>query len=93
MTQYSNLAIIQQIQKSKNRSLSTATDQNPEKVILLSITHTHIHTHTHTHTHTRLTALFLGLPGSAGTRKAKPGDSEWQWHQLGHASLHLAPDT
>jgi len=19
-------------------------------------------------------------------------DSEWQWHQLGHASLHLAPD-
>ena len=30
-------------------------------------------THTHTHTHTRLslTALFLGLPGSAGTRKVK----------------------
>jgi len=25
-----------------------------------------------THTHTRLTALFLGLPGSAGTRKVKP---------------------
>ena len=19
-------------------------------------------------------------------------DSEWQWHQMGHASLHLAPD-
>jgi len=29
-------------------------------------------THTHTHTHTRLTALFPGLPGWAGTRKAKP---------------------
>ena len=29
-------------------------------------------THTHTHTHTRLTALFLGLPGWAGTRKVKP---------------------
>ena len=28
--------------------------------------------HTHTHTHTRLTALFPGLPGSAGTRKVKP---------------------
>ena len=28
--------------------------------------------HTHTHTHSRLTALFPGLPGSAGTRKAKP---------------------
>ena len=29
-------------------------------------------THTHTHTHTRLTALCPGLPGWAGTRKAKP---------------------
>ena len=29
-------------------------------------------THTHTHTHIHLTALFPGLPGSAGTRKAKP---------------------
>ena len=27
---------------------------------------------THTHSHTRLMALFPGLPGSAGTRKAKP---------------------
>ena len=26
----------------------------------------------HTHTHTRLTAIFPGLPRSAGTRKAKP---------------------
>ena len=32
----------------------------------------HYHTHTHTHTHTRLTALFLGLPRWAGTRKVKP---------------------
>ena len=28
--------------------------------------------HTHTDTHTRLTALFPGLPGWAGTRKVKP---------------------
>jgi len=28
--------------------------------------------HLHTYTHTRLTALLLGLPGSAGTRKVKP---------------------
>ena len=28
--------------------------------------------YTHTHTHTRLTALFPGLPGWAGTRKVKP---------------------
>ena len=27
---------------------------------------------THTNTHTRLTVLFPGLPGSAGTRKVKP---------------------
>jgi len=42
-----------------------------------------------THTHTRLTALFPGLPGWAGTRKVKPiwillkQQSGWQWHQLG----------
>ena len=34
--------------------------------------HTHTHTHPHTHIHTRLTALCPGLPGWAGTRKAKP---------------------
>jgi len=28
--------------------------------------------YSHTHTHPRLTALFPGLPGSAGTRKVKP---------------------
>ena len=45
------------------------------------------------HTHTRLTALFLGLPRWAGTRKVKPiwilleQDSEWQWHQLGHMQV------
>ena len=47
------------------------------------------------HTHTRLTALFPGLPGWAGTRKVKPNwilftearDSEWQWHQLGHMQV------
>ena len=55
--------------------------------------------HKKSHTHTRLTALFPGLPGWAGTRKAKSNldftearDSEWQWHQPGHmqvcTSLH-----
>ena len=46
------------------------------------------------HTHTRLTALFSGLPGWAGTRKVKTNldftearDSEWQWHQLGHMQV------
>ena len=48
----------------------------------------------HTHTHTRLTALFPGLPGWAGTRKVKTNldftearDSEWQRHQLGHMQV------
>jgi len=39
---------------------------------VLSLTHTHTHEHAHKHTHTHLTALFPGLPGSAGTRKVKP---------------------
>ena len=43
-------------------------------------------------THTRLTALFPGLPGWAGTRKTnldftEARDSEWQWHQLGHMQV------
>jgi len=44
--------------------------------------------------HTRLTALFPGLPGWAGTRKVKTNldftearDSEWQWYQLGHMQV------
>ena len=56
-------------------------------------------TSTNTHTHSRLTALFPGLPGRAGTRKVKP---IWillkqrQWVAMAsagpYASLHLAPD-
>ena len=56
-------------------------------------------TKTHTHTHTRLTALFPGLPGWAGTRKVKPiwillkqetaSGSGISW---AYVSLHLAPD-
>ena len=37
-----------------------------------SITSLKLDTHAHTHTHTRLTAVFPGLPGWAGTRKVKP---------------------
>jgi len=47
---------------------------------------------------TRLTALCLGLPGWAGTKKVKPiwiywRDSEWQWHQLGHMQICTLPQT
>jgi len=46
------------------------------------------------HTHTRLTALCPGLPGVSRYQKGKTnldfteaGDSEWQWHQLGHMQV------
>ena len=54
--------------------------------------------YTRTHTHTRLTALHLGLPGWAGTRKVKPIWIYWskrQWVAVAsaglYASMHLAP--
>ena len=60
---------------------------------------TRVDTPKHTHTHTRLTVLFPGLPGCAGTRKAKPigillkqetvSGSGISW---AISSLHLAPD-
>ena len=40
-------------------------------LIVSGVKHSTVMGHTHTHTHTRLTALCLGLPGWAGTRKAK----------------------
>jgi len=56
-----------------------------------------------THTRARLTAIFLGLPRRAGTRKIKPiwtnldfteaRDSEWQWHQLGHMQVSTSLQT
>ena len=48
------------------RSKSGRSSINPK------ISHLKNIAHTHTHTHTRLTALWPGLPGSAGTRKVKP---------------------
>ena len=54
---------------------------------------------THTHAHTRLTALFLGVPRSAGTRKVKPIWILLEQETVSavasagpYASLHLAPD-
>ena len=44
----------------------------PVSTITSANRHTTHNNLTHTHTHTRLTALFPGLPGSSGTRKAKP---------------------
>ena len=56
--------------------------------------------HTHTHTHTRLTALFPGQHGWAGTRKVIPIwilQSRRQWVAVvsagPYASLHLTRDT
>ena len=39
---------------------------------LFTCTYSFCRHHTQTHTHTHLTALFLGLPGWAGTRNVKP---------------------
>jgi len=56
----------------------------------------YIHTHTHTH------PFYGPLSGTTRVSRCQKGktnldfsearDSEWQWHQLGHASLHLAAD-
>ena len=53
-----------------------------------------------THTQIHLTALCLGLPRGAGTRKVKPildfteaTDGEWQWHQLGHMQVCISLQT
>jgi len=45
-------------------------------------------------THTRLTALYPGLPGRAGTRKVKPIWIFLKQETVSgpYASLHLAPD-
>jgi len=55
--------------------------------------------HTHTHTHERLTALCLGLPGWASTRRQNQSGFKWskrQWVAVAsdgpYANLHLAPD-
>jgi len=58
-----------------------------------------LQTVSHTQTHTRLTALFPGIPGCAGSSKVKPiwillkqetvSGSGISW---AYASLHLAPD-
>jgi len=77
-----------------------SSDPNVVKEIHTILCLTFTHTRTHADTHTRLTALFLGLPGWAGTRKAKPSwillkqetvsGSGISW---AYASLHLALHT
>ena len=51
------------------------------------------HYSSHKHTHTRLMALCPGLPGWASTRKVKPRDSEWQWHQLSRMQICISLQT
>jgi len=53
---------------------------------------------THTHTHP-FNGPFSGTTQVSHYQKGKTNldfteasDSEWQWHQLGHMRLHLAPD-
>ena len=52
-------------------------------------TRAHAHAHAHTHIHTRLTALFQGLPGWAGTRKVKAFYlSKRQWVAVASAGTY-----
>ena len=54
--------------------------------------------HTHTHTHpfngplSRTTWVSRYQKGKTSLDFTGARDSEWQWHQLGHMRLHLAPD-
>ena len=49
-------------------------------------------THTHTYTHTRLTAQVSQYQkGKINLDFTEAKYREWQWHQLGYASPHLAP--
>ena len=70
-------------------------------LLLLSHTHTH-HTHTtHTHTHThQFNGFFSGTTQVSRYQKVKTnldfteaGDSEWQWHQLGHMQVCILLQT
>ena len=53
---------------------------------------------THTHTHpfkgplSRITRVSQYQKGNTILDFTEARDSEWQWHQLGHTRLHLAPD-
>jgi len=57
-----------------------------------------IHPHTHTHTRpfnvpfSRTTRVSWHQKGTTNLDFTEARDSEWQWHQLGHMQVHLAPD-
>ena len=55
--------------------------QRQKHPFCISSYNTHTHIHTPTHTHTRLTALFPGLPGWAGTRKVNQSGFYWSKRQ------------
>jgi len=70
-------------------------------VVTRAHTRTHAHTHTHTHTHThKFNGFFSGTTQVSRYQKVKTnldfteaGDSEWQWHQLGHMQVCISLQT
>ena len=66
------------------------------KVVLekwqLNQSHTHTHTHPFNGSFSGTTEVSRYQKGKTNLDFTEARDSEWQWHQLGHASLHLAPD-
>jgi len=59
--------------------------------IIYTHARTHARTHTHTHTHV-FTWVSWYQKGKTSLDFTGARDSEWQWHQLGHVRLHLAPE-
>ena len=76
--------------KSKEKRISWEAYNINRQTIYIAQTHTHTHS---------FNGHFSGTTQVSRYQKGKTNldftgarDSEWQWHQLGHASLHLAPD-
>jgi len=53
-----------------------------------------IHTHTHLFNGplSRTTQVSWYQKGKTNLDLTEARDSEWQWHQLGHMQMHIAPD-
>jgi len=68
-----------------------AGSSNTTSQPLLCNTHTHTHTHLFNCPLSGTTRLSRYQRGKTNLDFTEAKDSEWQWHPLCHASLHLAP--
>jgi len=82
-----------------NRHRTFVEDRTCSSKDMIADRQTRTQTDTRTHTHPfncPLSALYIRVSryqkGKTNLDFTEARDSEWQWHQLGHASQHLAPD-